>query len=341
MIDKKELLTISLKNQYLLQKTDKSTVLSDLCGLQAQFANNPKYALRIRANDFSEAGWGDGLAMIWTFRGTLHAVKKDEIGLFLSARGVPEAWGDSWYGLSKELKPYWSDFLLERIHMGVNGREQLKRECLKKGMEPETLAQVFHGWGGLLKEMCYRGTIAYDTGTGKRFVACDNMAFLERDDARAILVERYFKACGPATILDCATFMGHSSREILRLVGKYGIPLKSVQCEGIEYFYLNEFPGDKKLPDCVYLAGFDQLIMGYKDRSRFMDMKDKRNVITNSGIVYPTVLLNGKLQARWKKDGDKLLITPFGRISAKNRKLIASFGMRLFSDAVKDVFVQG
>ena len=79
MINKKELLYISLRNQHLLKKTEKSIVVSDLCGLQAQFANNPKYALRIRASDFSEMGWGDKLVKIWSLRGTLHAVKIDEI----------------------------------------------------------------------------------------------------------------------------------------------------------------------------------------------------------------------------------------------------------------------
>ena len=133
MIDKRELLHVSLRNQHLLKKTDKATVVSDLCGLQAQFANNPKYALRIRASDFSEAGWGDGLVKIWSFRGTLHAVGTDEVGLFLSARGVPNAWDDSWWGLKKEIKPYWSEFIYERILEGANGREELKQECRKKG----------------------------------------------------------------------------------------------------------------------------------------------------------------------------------------------------------------
>ena len=83
-----QLLFASLHNLHLLEKTDKATVVSDLMGLQAQFANNPKYALQIRAADYDEETWGEGLVKTWTFRGTPHAVRREELGLYLSAVGV-------------------------------------------------------------------------------------------------------------------------------------------------------------------------------------------------------------------------------------------------------------
>jgi hypothetical protein len=64
-IDSRGLLLASLNNQHLLKKAPCGAVVSELCGLQAQFANNPKYALRIRGSDFSEAAWGEGLVKIW------------------------------------------------------------------------------------------------------------------------------------------------------------------------------------------------------------------------------------------------------------------------------------
>lgn len=340
MIDKKELLYFSLLNQHLLQKADKSTVVSDLCGLQAQFANNPKYALRIRANDFSEADWGDGLLKIWSFRGTLHAVKIDEIGLFLSARGVPEDWDDSWHGLKKETVLYWSNFIYECIAEGINGREELKEKCRNKGMEQDVLEKVFNGWGGLLREMCYRGMIAYEIGTTKRFVICDNVRFPSMEDARATLLQRYFKAFGPATIKDCTSFTFYTKKEILRLVEEYNIPLNSVICEGTEYFYIKDLSGDCMIPECMFLTGFDQLVLGYKDKSRIMDVKDREKVITNTGIVHPTILLDGRLQAKWKKDKGKLLVTPFTRLSKKKKDLIVLKGKALFSNEIEDVVFQ-
>lgn len=337
MINKKELLYYSLKNQYLLEKTDKAAVVSDLCGLQAQFANNPKYALRIRANDFSETGWGDGLLKLWTFRGTLHAVKTDEIGLFLSARGIPRDWDTPSWGLTKDEKTYWSRFICECISDGINGREELKGKCREKGMEEDIIEKVFYGWGGLLREMSDNGMIAYDIGTAKRFVICTNIKFIDRSEARAAFIKRYFNAFGPATIEDCAYFTGYSKREILRLIEEYSIQLKTVTCEGIEYYYIKDLSGDCRIPECIFLSGFDQLVLGFKDRSRFMNAADKGKVITISGIIHPTILLGGKLQAKWKKDGSKLLITPFGELSKRRRDLITSKGKKLFSGVIDKV----
>jgi hypothetical protein len=340
-IDQTELLYFTLLNQHLLQKVPKMTVISDLCGLQAQFANNPQYALRARASDFNEAAWGDGLVKIWSFRSTLHAVRIDEIGLFLSARGVPDAWDDSWTGLKKEIKPYWSEFIQERIAAGICGREPLKEACRQQGMEPDILEKVFYGWGGLIKEMCDRGLIAYEIGTAKRFVVCDQLTFTDRGEARAALIGRYFQNFAPATIEDCATFTGYKKREVLRLIEAYSLPLKAIECEGIEYYHSNELSGDGRIPACIFLAGFDQMIMGYKDRRRLLNDADKSNVVTNSGIVHPTVLLDGRLRARWKKDGAKLVITPFAKLSKLNRNRTIAAGRKLFAGEIEAVVFEG
>lgn len=339
MISKEELLYFSLKHQHLLAKTDKDTVVSDLCGLQAQFANNPKYALRIRASNYSETGWGAGLIKVWSFRGTLHAVRKDELGLFLSARGVKDTWDNAW-GIDPEIKPHWAQRIYDWIASGVDGREELKEKCRAKGMEQEVLEKVFHGWGGLIREMCDRGMIAYHIGTAKRFVLCHDVQFSDQKSARMEVIKRYFKAFGPATATDCAAFTGYRKTDVIKLIEESGMQLKSVFCEGVEYFHLTDLHSAGSIPDCLYLTGFDQLILGYKDRSRFLRDEDKRQVTTTTGIVFPTILVNGSLQAKWKKDGTKLMITPFSgsrKLSKRNKDLISAQGRALFGTEIKEV----
>ena len=46
-ITKQHLLYWRLKNQFLISKSCRNEVISELMGLQAQFANNPKHALQI------------------------------------------------------------------------------------------------------------------------------------------------------------------------------------------------------------------------------------------------------------------------------------------------------
>lgn len=340
-MDKRELLYFSLQGLHLLQKADKQTVISDLLGLQAQFANNPKYALMIRAHDFEEGTWDEGLVKIWSFRSTLHVVDRRDAPLHLAARGRMGAWEDSWFGLKKEVKPYWSAFLYERIAAGEGGREQLKAACRKQGMDEEMLGQVFQGWGGLFKEMCDRGMIAYETGTAKRFAALPPAAFMERAQAQAIILRRYFSAFGPATLQDFAFFAGLTQRDAARFLEKAGLPLREAVCEGVTYYHLNELTGGAKIPACLFLTGFDQLFMGYRDRSRMMEEKDKRNIITNTGIVFPTLLLDGKMKAKWKKEGQTLTVTPFEPLSARRQEAIQKAAAKLFGAEKPQVVFAG
>jgi hypothetical protein len=65
-----------------------------------------------------------------------------------------------------------------------------------------------------------------------------------------------------------------------------------------------------------------------------MEQQFKAAVTTNSGIVHPTVLLKGRIQAKWKKDGRQLLITPFCRLSKKDRGIITKCGEDLFAGEI-------
>jgi hypothetical protein len=331
----RELLSISLRRLFLAGRAPRDRVVSKLCGLQAQFANNPKYALRIRSSDFDEGRWHEGLVKTWTFRKTLHTVLEKELPLFLSAQGIPRDWQDGW-GLPAGRMARWSDFLMDCIRGGILSRDALKKACREKGMSAEEEGGVFHGWGGLLYEMSRRGLITYSPGTAKLFMPCPPLQTLPRDEARTVLLRRYFETFGPAALEDAVGFTGWRRREIDALVKEAGIKFRSLSCGGKDYFYMGELPPAESPPPCIFLAGFDQLIMGYRDRSRVMDDGDKRKVVTNSGIVHPTVLLRGRLRARWKKDGPLLLIAPFRPLSPRDRGLVAETGRALFGGEIQD-----
>jgi len=78
--------------------------------------------------------------------------------------------------------------------------------------------------GGLLRDMCSRGMIAYAPGTGKEFVPCFDVEFVDRRTARQEVIRRYFQTFGPATFTDCAYFTGFRQREVAELVEQAGLP---------------------------------------------------------------------------------------------------------------------
>jgi hypothetical protein len=329
IIDEDRIVYARLHNQYLTRKAPCSVVVSDLCGLQAQFANNPKYALRARGGDFCESEWSLGFVKMWSFRHTLHTVREDELGIFISAAGIPRTWENDW-GIEAARMEYLADAMLERIKSGVTEREELKSICRAAGIGLDELNDIFNGWGGLFYEMNRRGMITLHPGTEKKFVPCEGIELLDRECARAIVIARYFKAFSPATMADCAAFTGYKKREITDIIEKHEMSLNSVSLDKSEYFYIGEPPASGEIPTCVYLAGFDQMIMGYKDRKTILDDKFKRHVITISGIVNPTILLYGRIHAKWKKDKTKLIVSLFVKTSKKQRETIAEAGERLF-----------
>lgn len=337
-IDREGLLLASLCKQHLLTNTSSHAVMSTLCGLQAQFANYPKHALRIRASDYDEERWNHGLVKVWTFRGTLHLVNRDELGLYLSAIGVPKKWGDDW-GIGARSKPRLSKLLMSWIREGVHEREALKHRCRKHGIGEETVGCIFHGWGGLMKEMCKRGLVAYAPGTEKRFLPCGEVDFMARDAARLVLAERYFRYLGPGTLEDFITFSGYGKREAETILAGGGLPLRSVVCGEDEYFYLDDWDTKKNIPSCLFLAGFDQMLLAYKNRERLMDAGDKAKVVTTSGIIHPTVLLDGRLRARWKIEKGELRVYPFKRLSAAAKKTIRQGAERTFGKGIAGVVI--
>ena len=70
-------------------------------------------------------------------------------------------------------------------------------------------------------------------------------------------------------------------------------PAEAAECEGQRLFslYSGRTP-ERALPDCLLLAGFDPLMLGYeKKQSVFLPPEYLRGIFSLSGIVMPPVLL--------------------------------------------------
>ena len=97
-------------------------------------------------------------------------------------------------------------------------------------------------------------------------------------------------------------------------------------------------PG-QALPDCLLLAGFDPLMLGYeKKQSVFLPPEYLRGIFSLSGIVMPPVLLHGSVAGRWKHSGKRLLITQFRPFSQEERGFAEAAAAQLWGEAVQPVF---
>jgi hypothetical protein len=60
------------------------------------------------------------------------------------------------------------------------------------------------------------------------------------------------------------------------------------------------------------LPAFDTYLLGYRSREFAVPPEHARRVWPGGGIVRPTVIVNGRGVATWKRNGTKIELEPFG-----------------------------
>lgn len=299
-----------LAGQHLLTPVASQTIVKDLCGLQCQFLSHALHGLSIR----SESPSTDGLVKSWTIRGTMHLFSADDLPLFLHKgrthflRPVDTLEADAF--LSANRKGYFADLILEAISRGVDQREELKQLCEASGMTEGEGSSLFDPWGGIIRALCESGRICHKVQETKAYQLCPAFEPMEEEPARLELLRRYFTHFGPATVRDAASFFGATQKELKVLMKQ--LPLSDVTVGGRTYFHLEQELLNCELPPCLFLAGFDQLMLGYeKKESLFLSQDHLRDIFTRAGIVRPAVMINGTVAGWWKHKDRKLAITLF------------------------------
>lgn len=316
-----ELKQIQLSRQYITNNASKEAVIRDLCGIQCQFLSNAVHSLIIRCNEeINKDRIGDNVIKNWTIRGTLHMILEDDLPLFKYDDGfyLNNNWTDElsngriW--ITGERKKYFSDLIVKSVALGTEKRDDLRFACREAGMTSIEESYIFNSWGGLLRPLCERGFIQYKVKTEKAFKLSKPYTPMDCSDAIKQQLTRYLNHIAPATINDISYFFGFTKRYVRELLNE--LPVMTVMIDEKQYFYMGDIYADcPDIPRCVFLAGFDQLMMGYQKReSVYLKSEHLRNVFNLAGIVMPCVLLNGNVVGTWKKKNDMLEIKCFREI---------------------------
>ena len=334
MISTRELKQIQLYRQYLTDKADRRTVCRDLNGLQAQFMVNVEHSLRIRCNERIEKDtFGDGLLKNWTVRGTVHVFAEDDLPLYLERQLTPADVCECefyhfmckmGYVITPECNRYFAQIIVESIAAGRGDREALKEICAAHGMTDQEARHVFNQWGGTILELAQIGVICFKVREKKEYTLCPLFTPMDREEARLEQARRYFTHIAPATVRDAAYFFGWSQTNVKAIMKK--LPLLTMKIDGKNYFYLEELKGDyPDIPRCLFLAGFDQLMLGYqKQDSIYLPQAHLRGIFNLAGIVMPPILLGGAVVGRWKKKNAKMTFELFEDVLAKEKTQIES-----------------
>ncbi|CYW86466.1 hypothetical protein HO757_03040 [Streptococcus suis] len=313
---------IILQKQGLLKPQSVQQICQNINGLQAQFQPYVHVGFRNRmtAEDFHEGSWQEELTRQWSIRRTVHAYLKSEIPLYihegrLASTEYLKTEGRD--GFSPQTKQKYYQLILEALEQGPMTREELKVLCRGEKMTQEEEKLVFNAWGGLFRYMVERGEV-YQEYSAKRFHCLTDFQPLSREKAELEIARRYFSGFGPVSLADARYYFKENKSTVLKWMKQ--LDLKTLEVAGEERFYLGELE-EAELPDCLFVAGFDQLLLGYEKKANpFFNPKYIRNIYTLTGIVKPVVFYKGRFVATWKRDKGTILLDIFEDITQQEEK---------------------
>lgn len=324
------------------------TVVRDLCGVQAQFFPNAMHSLKIRCNDYDEQTVAYGLVKNWSVRGTVHVFAESDLSLFIRCNNGESYRKNEWGGytfwnqrrewaLTPERQKELATIIIAAVSKKAYTRDELKELCRAHGMNDLEESSMFESWGGGIRELCERGFMHYVVQEKKAYIASPEFKPIPEEEAKLEIARRYFTNMGPATIHDAMYYTGAKQAEVKNWLKV--LPVESIECEGKTYYYIpNGKSYDKEIPPCIFLAGFDQLMLAYqKKESIYLPQEHLRGIFNLAGIVMPPILLNGKVVGKWKKKNSTLTLTFFESVLDKDKNIINNAAEQLWLDLKKIV----
>ncbi|HET6479189.1 MAG TPA: winged helix DNA-binding domain-containing protein, partial [Actinoplanes sp.] len=218
----------------------------------------------------------------WPMRGTVHFVPAADAHWMLDLTGVRALGGAAKRRDTLGLDEKTADRAVEILGGALAGGGRLTRsECLAAMVEGGVEVTGQRGYH-LLWYASQRGVTAIAPHVGKEqtFVLLDEWVPQplrpSREEALGLLALRYFRSHGPAARKDFAGWTGLPMSDCRIGIAAAGDQLTTVDVAGTEMFAATQIldgpamagPGDASATDqWLALPGFDEYLLGYKDRS--------------------------------------------------------------------------
>ena len=183
----------------------------------------------------------------------------------------------------------------------------------------------------ILQQLCMECTLVYGPHDDRQptFALFDawipTSRMLERDDALRTIAERYFTSHGPATLRDFVGWTGLTVVDAKSAVRHAADSLEQIEVDGLEMLAGREraeFDVDGQRAHL--LPGFDEFMLGYKDRSAALAARHTSRIVPGAnGMFLSTLVLDGQVRGTWRRTvrraAVELACMPFQRISAADR----------------------
>lgn len=249
-------------------------VLAHLLAMQAQDARTPAQALAVRGGELDGS-----MRITWLMRTTLHLVHAADLEwlhpLFAPRQAASSARRLKQLGVSEEQAERAVELIAERVPAK---RPELAEHLAGQGIpvEGQAIAHLVH-------RAALRCRVAL---TPERvFVPLSLGAPASRGAALDELARRYYACHAGATADDLAYWSG--------------LPARDCRAPAATVF------DDGPVPR-VLLPAFDELLLGWRDRTPTVPAEHARKVHPGGGILRPVILEDGVAVGTWSKAGPAL-----------------------------------
>ncbi|MBI5304149.1 MAG: AlkZ family DNA glycosylase [Chloroflexi bacterium] len=317
-----------LHNQLIANPTfDKSSDVVNWFGaLQAQDYLGALWAVGLRTQDANEKEIEQALAnrtivRTWPMRGTLHFVAADDVRWMLALLTPRVIAGSASRWKQLELDEATFSRSRKTIERALQGGKQLEREEMYQVLESTHISTTGQRGIHILGRLAQEGVICFGARAGKQhtFVLLDEWVpkskRMERDAALTELAKRYFTSHGPATLQDFVWWSGLATNDAREGLELAKARLTQEVVAGQTYWFSAATPITKTKPQTAsayLLPGFDEYLVGYKDRSAVLDPLYVMQTNAGGGMLNPTIVVNGQVIGTWKRtlQKDTVVITP-------------------------------
>jgi hypothetical protein len=342
-----EITRLRLYNQRIATTnfTTPGEVVAWLGAMQAQDYAGAKWSIGLRLPEATEEMIEQAIAdktivRTWPMRGTLHFVAPENarwLLALLTPRVIAQTAGryrqlqldEAIFARSKDL-----------FAKALQGGKQLTREEMYQLLERDNISAEGQRGYHILCRSAQDGLICFGPPSGKQqtFTLLEEWApqakLLERDEALATLTRRYFTGHGPATIQDFAWWAGLTLTEARAGLEMVKSHLHQETVEDQTYWLAPEtaaIGGD--WPSIFLLPGFDEYMLGYKDRGAILEAIHAQKIVPgNNGVFNPTLVIEGKVVGVWKrtfkKDSVIITVNPFESLSEAEKRALSPVAER-------------
>jgi hypothetical protein len=295
------------------QCTDPVGVVKSLGAVQAQDYGQALWAIGLRTKgaklqDVVDAVESGKILRTWPMRGTIHFVPAEDAKWMVSLVG--ERTMRSAASRYAQLQLSDADFRKaeEIIRGALSGGKRLTRLALMQLLEDAHVGTKEQRGYHIIGALSLMGVLCIGPMDGKQqtYTLLDEWApngrELSREEGLGELARRYFRGHGPATVADFATWSSQPQRD-----AKIGLELAkgdlvSEVIDGVEYWMNRNIPAidHEAVRDTYLLAGFEEYLLGYKDRTAVIDNR-RATASTVNGIFFPIIVADGRVVGIWKR----------------------------------------